>query len=218
MKKLLVIVAVITVLLFIGFKMYSKNDTFFERNIERFFEVRDTIIKAGDTLVFLSESGFSVVTKQKMIDAFFIVYPNEVKRFNPNSLKKVTFRIDPDYKAVAETSYDGIATYNPEWMKSFPEDIDVVTHEVMHIVQSYKINNQPTWLSEGIADYVRYKYGINNVKGDWKMPDYAAGQSYLNSYRITARFLVWVEKNVNASIVDDMDKAMRDNTYRLNFG
>jgi hypothetical protein len=94
-----------------------------------------------------------------------------------------------------------------------PEDIDVVTHEVMHIVQAYGDNHVPGWLTEGIADYVRYKYGVNNTAAGWKLTDYKAGQSYTNAYRITARFLVWVEKNKNPETVNKMDSAMRAGKY-----
>lgn len=173
---------------------------------------KDTIVRGKYTLIFVNSSqDFDPTTKKRMIDAFFKVYPAEVQRFNKQTLKQVTFWIDPGYKAVAETG-GGVARYNPVWMKTHPEDIDVVTHEVMHIVQDYK-GNGPGWLTEGIADYVRYVYGVNNVKGDWKLPEYRSTQSYTNAYRVTARFLVWVEKNKDKKIVDKMDSAMRDGSY-----
>ncbi len=171
-----------------------------------------TISKKKFTLVFVNkDSSFSKETTQRMIDAFFEVYPKEVKRFNKNALKKVTFIIDPAYTGVAATS-NGIVRYNPEWMKKHPEDIDVVTHEAMHIVQNYS-GKGVGWLTEGIADYVRYKYGVNNEKGNWSLPAFKETQSYTNSYRITARFLAWLEKNVNKMIVDKLDEASRKGTY-----
>ena len=147
-----------------------------------------------------------------MIDAFFTVYPREAKRFNKNTLRTVTFFVDPTYKGVAETD-NGQARYNPEWLKKNPQDIDVVTHEVMHIVQDYRHAN-PGWLTEGIADYVRYQYGVNNVKSRWTLPDYRSTQNFDNAYRVTARFLLWVEKTKNKKIVDRLDSALRDGTYQ----
>ena len=180
--------------------------------IERAYYAKDSITKGGYTLVFISkDSAFSAVTKQKMTDAFFTGYPKQAKRFNNKTLKKVTFIIDPEYVGVAATG-NGVARYSPKWLKEHPEDIDVVTHEVMHIVQAYP-EGSPGWLTEGIADYVRYVYGVNNTKAQWALPDYKAGQSYTNSYRITARFLVWLEKNVRKSIVNEMDDAARTRTY-----
>jgi len=174
-----------------------------------------TISRKKFTLIFISkDSAFSKETTQQLIDAFFTVYPKEVKRFNQHALKKVTFIIDPGYKGVAATS-NGIVRYSPDWLTKHPQDIDVVTHEAMHIVQDYAGKGEG-WLTEGIADYVRYKYGVNNEKGNWALPAFKAEQSYKNAYRVTARFLAWLEKNVNKKIVDKLDKASRDGTYTPN--
>src|SRR5579859_1662635 len=82
---------------------------------------RDTITRAGYTLYIINnEPSFDPVTRQRMIDAFFTVYPEEAGRFNPNTLKQVTFFIDPSYKGVAETG-NGVARYNPKWLKDHPE-------------------------------------------------------------------------------------------------
>lgn len=177
------------------------------------FASRDSLTKQGYTLVFINkDSAFSATTKQRMTDAFFQVYPQEAKRFNPKTLKKVTFSVDPAYTGVAATG-NGLATYNPAWLKNHPEDIDVVTHEVMHIVQAYPDDACPGWLTEGIADYARYTFGVNNARGQWTLPDYKAGQSYTNSYRVTARFLVWLEQHGHPKLVDALDRAARTRTY-----
>lgn len=174
---------------------------------------KDSITREGFTLIFINkDTFFDPATKQRMIDAFFVVYPKEVNRFNKSSLKRVTFIIDPAYNGVAATG-NGVARYSPKWMKSHPEDIDVVTHEVMHIVQAYPRRAGPGWLTEGIADYVRHIYGVNNEKGRWSLPAYDTSHHYTKSYRVTARFLVWLEKKVNKTIVDDLDAAMRSATY-----
>src|ERR1700677_4228276 len=172
------------------------------------------VIKQGRfTLKFISnDPGFADSTRQHMIDAFFTVYPKEARRFNPKTLSTVVFLIDTAYKGVAETD-NGQCRFNPQWLKDHPEDIDVVTHEMMHIVQDYHHDQDPGWLTEGIADYARYVYGVNNAKSHWRLPDYHAGQSYQDAYRVTARFLLWVEQNKDAKIVDRLDAAMRDGSY-----
>lgn len=177
------------------------------------YVAKDSVTRQGYTLVFISrDSTFSPVTKQRMTDTFFAVYPREAKRFNPRTLKKITFVVDPAYDGVAATG-NGVATYNPAWLMKHPEDLDVVTHEVMHVVQAYPDGSCPGWLTEGIADYVRYAYGVNNVRGDWKLPDYKAGLNYTNSYRIMARFLVWLEQHGHPKIVTALDAAARTRTY-----
>ena len=172
----------------------------------------DTITREGYTLVFDNlQPGFDTSTRRRMIDAFFRVYPMEARRFNRHTARQVVFTIDPGYNGVAETGGDRVR-YNPKWLKDHPEDIDVVTHEVMHIVQAY-MHPVPGWLTEGIADYARYIYGINNQSGNWRLPDFSTGQRYTNAYRVTARFLVWLEKNQYPGIVDSLDKAARAGKY-----
>ncbi|PUZ19955.1 Peptidase [Chitinophaga costaii] len=184
-----------------------------ERTASDTFYQRDTTVKNGFTLIFINKAeSFDLHEKQRLIDAFFTVYPKEVAHYNKESLKKVFFIIDPAYKGVAATG-GGVARYNPEWLTKNPEDIDVVTHEVMHIVQAYPNGSGPGWLTEGIADYVRAEYGVNNTAAKWSLPDYKDTQSYKNSYRITARFLQWLVKNKNPEMVDKLDAAMRNKTY-----
>jgi hypothetical protein len=178
-----------------------------------FSQKADTIKKDKLTLIFINKSpSFSPITRKRLIDAFFTVYPQEIKEYNKKSSMLVTFMIDPAYKGVAATS-DDIVRFNPDWFVKHPEDIDVVTHEVMHIVQNYGGNEVPGWLTEGIADYARYEFGINNIPANWMLPDYKPTQSYTNAYRITARFLAWSVKRKNKKLVKKLDEAMRTNTY-----
>jgi hypothetical protein len=179
-------------------------------------ELKDSITKKGYTLLFINKSpDFDPTLKQRMINVFFHVYPLQAKKFNKHSLRKVTFIVDPAYTGVAAASH-GTVWYNPEWFKKNPKDIDVVTHEVMHITQNYGDGAGPIWLTEGIADYVRYTMGVDNVGGKWTMPEFNSRQSYKDAYRVTARFLVWVEENYNKSFVKKMDAALRNHSYSSN--
>jgi hypothetical protein len=174
---------------------------------------RDSLTQKGYTLVFINQDpALSAVTKKRMVDAFYKVYPQEAKRFNPKTLRKVTFFVNPAYTGVAATG-NGVVDYNPKWLRDHPEDIDVVTHEVMHIVQAYPNGSGPGWLTEGIADYARYVYGVNNQAGNWKLPEYKEGQSYTNSYRTMARFLVWLDQHGYPKLVNQLDNAARTRTY-----
>ena len=194
-----------------GVKPLSKN--FINAHSYHPFISIDTIVKDGYTLIFITkDSAFDVKVKQRMIDAFFTVYPRQARRFNPAALKNVAFIVDTAYKGIAATS-NGTVRYNPKWFHNHPGDIDVVTHEVMHIVQAYPSGAGPGWLTEGIADYARHIYGVDNAGGNWSLTPFSPSHSYTNSYRITARFLVWLEKNISSMIVDELDGAMRSKTY-----
>lgn len=167
----------------------------------------------GLKLTFISQDRtLDTALKSRLVKTFFEVYPRLVKEYNKNSSKEVTFVVDTSYDGVAATS-NGRVTFSAHWLKIHPEDIDVVTHEVMHIVQDYGDTNGPGWLTEGIADYARYKFGVDNPGAKWALPEYKAGQSYRNSYRITARFLEWLETHGNKGLVKKMDKKMREHTY-----
>lgn len=174
---------------------------------------KDSITRNGFTLIFINNSpSFDSTTGQRLEDVFFTVYPKEAKLYNKNTLKKVFFIMDTAYKGVAAAS-SGIVRFNPKWFETHPKDIDVVTHEVMHIVQAYPNGAGPGWLTEGIADYVRYTLGVDNDGAGWSLPEFKATQAYTNSYRITARFLVWVQKQHGKKIVQKLDAALRSKTY-----
>lgn len=178
---------------------------------------KQVIKRKGLTLTFINQDkSFSPELKKKMIETFFQVYPLLQKQYNEKTAKEVTFVIDTAYKGVAATQA-GRVSFSPLWFKQHPEDLDVVTHEIMHIVQDYGHTDAPWWITEGIADYVRYKFGVANDAAKWTLPNYKAGQKYDNGYRVTARFFVWLEKNGNADIIDDLDKNMRAHTYQDSF-
>lgn len=173
----------------------------------------DSITKYGYTLIWINkDKDFSPVLKEKLICTFFVNYPKLAKTYNKKTMKKVSFVIDPDYKGVAATA-GGIVRYSPEWFAKNPGDIDVVTHEVMHIVQGYPNGSGPWWITEGIADYVRFIDGIDNAGANWKLPEWNANQKYTDSYRVTARFFFWIEKKVKKGFVKNLDMAMRNKTF-----
>ena len=140
------------------------------------------------------------------------VYPKLVKDFNKNARMDITVKIDTAYDGVAY-AHDGRVTVSSKWLHSRPNDLDLMTHEIMHIIQSYPNGAGPGWLTEGIADFVRFKYGIDNEKAGWSLTEFSKKQNYTNSYRITARFLEWLSQNYNKKIVYNLDKKLRSNTY-----
>lgn len=177
----------------------------------------DTIAYTGNgyTLTIVNNaSSFSGATRQKLVDTFFEVYPQMAGRFNPSATRSVTYTIDPNYSGVAYTAGTSVV-FSAAWLAGNPGDTDCSTHELMHVVQGYPSYN-PVWLIEGIADYARYQYGVNNPASGWSLPNYSSGQSYTDSYRVTARFLAWAEMNINNTIVNQLDTRLRNNTYSAN--
>ncbi|MBI9071119.1 MAG: hypothetical protein JEY94_05955 [Melioribacteraceae bacterium] len=153
---------------------------------------------------------------KKLVDTFYEVYPKLAERFNKNTAGEVTFIIDPDFIGVAATGNDTVR-FSSNWFHKRPGDIDVVTHEVMHIVQAYPNNSGPWWITEGIADYARYKFGVDNEGGGWILPKVDSTQNFDNSYRITARFFAWLELNENQDLINNLDSKMRSKKYTSEF-
>ncbi|TCD10243.1 secretory protein [Pedobacter frigidisoli] len=175
-------------------------------------KAQEVIKRKGYKLTF--ENNFAELDpklKKRLIETFFVVYPKLAKEYNPATEKNVVFAVDTAYKGVAGTS-DGKVTFSSTWMISHPEDIDVVTHEVMHIVQDYGRSIGPGWLTEGIADYARYKFGVDNAGANWTLPDLKPEHTYKNSYRITARFFAWMEK-VKPGTIKAVNESLKDHTY-----
>ncbi|KAH7705196.1 hypothetical protein AAVH_27599 [Aphelenchoides avenae] len=146
-----------------------------------------------------------------MVNTFFVVYPKQVNTYNRAAPKTVIFFIDPSYHGVAATS-GNVVRFDPSYFAKNPKDIDVVTHETMHIVQAYK-GRVPVWAVEGIADYVRYTMGFDNKGAGWSLPAFKPSQHYTNGYAVTARFFVWLEKKVKPGLVKAYDKALRDGKH-----
>ncbi|MCX2573065.1 basic secretory protein-like protein [Pedobacter sandarakinus] len=167
----------------------------------------------GYTLTFISKDpNLDPSVRRNLIDTYFEIYPTLVKTFNNKSTHDVLFVVDTAYKAVAEASGNRIL-FSAGYMKAHPTDIDVVTHETMHIVQGYGYSAGPVWLTEGIADYIRYKYGVDNVGSKWSLPAFNEKQSYKNSYRITARFFAWLEQNIKPGLITSLDEQLRAHQY-----
>lgn len=172
--------------------------------------------RSGYTLDFRDLGGnTSQTTANRMVETFFTVYPKLVSAYNTGAIKTVQFNLDPTYTGVAYAS-GGKVVYNPQWFVDHPNDIDVVTHEVMHLVQAYSFSGQPGWLVEGIADYVRQVYGVDNPGAGWALPNYNASQKVTDSYRVTARFLLWLERHGHAGVVKSLDARLRAGTYSAN--
>jgi hypothetical protein len=169
--------------------------------------------KNGYTLTFENnDAALDPLLKKRLTETFFEVYPKLAKEYNKKTSRNIRFLVDTAYKGVAATANDQV-TFSASYMAKHPADIDVVTHEVMHVVQNYGNSVGPGWLTEGIADFARYQFGVNNAAANWKLPELKSGQTYENSYRITARFFAWIEKKVKPGTIKAIDSSLRDRSY-----
>lgn len=157
--------------------------------------------------------------RTRIIDTFFAAYVRERTDFHPGAPSEVHIVIDPGYDGIAfvgEGKGAATITINPAWLAKHPDDVDLVTHEAMHIVQGYpEYANErvPGWLVEGIADYARDRYGRENAAAGWALPTTVKdGQNFDTGYRVTGAFLAWSEGQ-HPGLVKALDGALRDGRY-----
>ena len=139
-------------------------------------------------------------------------YPkiNEILFGQGHPLPAATIRLKFEpMKGVAHATHDGIHI-SAEWVtKKAPGDYGMVVHELTHVVQDYQGKGE-FWLTEGIADYVRYeRYEPGTQK--WKLdPDKS---SYKQGYGIAGAFLGWLETRKDKDIVRKLNIAAHDGKY-----
>ncbi|UJR13659.1 hypothetical protein I4U23_000671 [Adineta vaga] len=182
---------------------------------------------------FYSSNGYNLTVKStpftlnpavqhRLSELYFDIYPQLVNRFNRNAPRSIYVFID----GKSERSFWGravdskmiINAYRLRNPRSFSRYYDIFLHELAHLVQQYTTQNlaDVIWLGEGLADYVRYTYGNNNLDPNWSMIEYNHTQNYDDSYKVTARFLIWLEHRYNSSIIDKLDQGLREVTYKQN--
>ena len=111
-------------------------------------------------------------------------------------------------KGVASTS-NHVIRISAEWVtKKAPNDYGMVIHELTHIVQDYRGKGEG-WLTEGIADYIRdHHFETRQHRIDPEKSSYRQG------YGIAAAFLIWLEEKKHPGLVQALNLAAHDGTYR----
>lgn len=99
--------------------------------------------------------------------------------------------------------------------------IGSLVHESVHVVQQYHSGNVPSWLVEGMADYVRwFKYEPQSHGADIVWMRHLGrhfSPEYDGSYRVSANFLNWVTEKYDPDIVTQVNAVARDGTYTDEF-
>lgn len=176
----------------------------------------DSLTKNNVSLVFINHSNKSQLEYQeRLMNTYFTVYPKLLNDFNPNAKKKMYFIIDPTYDGAAY-AWGEVVVFGFKYMEGNPKDGDVVVHETMHHIQQDYKGSVPGWLVEGIADNVRYHYGIDEPD-PWTLQDYKPEHNYDGSYGITGRFLLWIETHKNKNFVKELNNALINGTNYNDF-
>lgn len=145
--------------------------------------------------------------------AFVKVYPDICAEFNNGKLREVKYVVDPNYDGVAYTT-DAKVVMSSAYLNEHPEDYDCITHELVHVAQNYTAYVDE-WVGEGLADYGRNKYGVNNSAAEWSLEQPQETALYTDGYTTTAAFFTWVEETYGGSFVQKLNKICKDGTYSI---
>jgi hypothetical protein len=128
------------------------------------------------------------------------------KDYTPPAAFRIVFEKDKEGIASASGTTIRVAA---DWVKRNPEDWGMILHEMVHVIQSYP-RGCPRWVTEGVADYLRYfifeKKAVT-AKGRRK-------GGYRDAYRTTASFFAWIAERHDPEIVKKLNAAARARSYR----
>lgn len=149
---------------------------------------------------------------EKAASACVRAYPmicEELKSDGFVPARLISMTLKSSYKGVAEAGGTRI-TGSVKFFTDHPDDIGAMVHETTHVVQRYRGRGNPSWLVEGVSDYVRFfKYEPGKIgRIDPERARYNA------SYRVTAAFLAYVTEKYDKDLVRKLNQFMREGTYR----
>lgn len=158
-------------------------------------------------------------TAGRLVAEFYRCYPALLERFelpDDPAPRRIEIVFKERLRVPAYCTGDRI-TVSGSYLKGRPEDFALLTHELTHAVQRYPRArggfDKPGWLVEGIADYARKVYGPETQPG-WRLPErLSARNNYDDGYRVTARFLEWLDARTPGA-VDALHAALNRGEYR----
>ena len=173
----------------------------------------------------LAKRGFSATN---VIKNFNTVYATLAEMWNHGKLNSVVYTINMVDSGVADTRGHGantdlITMYYGYVSGCGESEIDLMTHELTHVTQEgydtgyggADTDDNGSWIVEGMTDYSRYMFGM--YPAGFALPAYSTSHSYTNSYRVTARFFVWIEENICPTFAEQMNEALRTERYTSQF-
>ena len=174
----------------------------------------------------LPKRGFSA---KNLIKNFNTVYPTLAEMWNHGKINNVVYTVNMVDDGAADTRGTGTANkllitmYYGFVSGSGEGGVDCITHELTHVTQEgydtgyggADTDDNGSWIVEGMTDYSRYVFGM--YPGDFALPAYSTSQSYTDSYRVTARFFVWIEENICPTFAEQMNEALRTERYTSQF-
>ena len=110
--------------------------------------------------------------------------------------RRIWLALSASYHGVAKMSGDHIVG-SADHFRGHRRDVGAIVHETVHVAQGYQRGERPSWLVEGICDYIRFFHWEPGNLGRID-PETA---HYNKSYRVTAAFLAYLVKTYDKDIV-----------------
>ncbi len=152
---------------------------------------------------------------------FSRVYATLAEYFNYGVMYDIVYTIDEQTSAAYQTGgrndLEKKIAMNASYFRTNRNDLGALTHELTHAMQSYKDSkygaansaNGGSWLTEGVADFGRYTFDLSS----FSLPNYSADQKYTDSYRVTARFFLWLNQNVDSTFLEQFNEGLKCEAY-----
>jgi hypothetical protein len=126
-----------------------------------------------------------------------------------SSPPQITIQISYRYLIGAAGARGDLIRVNAEYALMHRDDLGLIVHELTHVAQGYR-GEPPDWLTEGIADYVRY-FGFEPEER--RPVVFARDANPKGSYKTTACFLDWVGHTYKPDIVQKLNGLLRQGAY-----
>ncbi|OXA60270.1 hypothetical protein Fcan01_05133 [Folsomia candida] len=131
--------------------------------------------------------------------------------YQESPVTQFVIKFDPTYAGVA-AAYPGkhppLIRGSVNFYRKRKDDIGSMIHEMAHVIQKYK--KCDFWITEGIADWVRYFHYERN-----RPVRPGRTKSYRDGYATSAYFLNWIESRYKG-IIYYLNKSCREGTYTEN--
>ena len=101
-------------------------------------------------------------------------------------------------------------TVSSHWIETYPEDIGLIVHEAVHVVQLYS-EFEPDWVTDGIANYIHWHLYEKKPLEWFPIGDDEKG--YEAAYRITGGFFLWIAIHKNADFIKILNTSMKNGEY-----
>lgn len=145
------------------------------------------------TVTLVNSAFIPQATLDRMVCTFVEAFPKVGLLLSNTRLPdriNIAFQGQPGYAAATAGN---TITFDIDWVRAHPNDLDLLVHELTHIVQADR-GSMPGWIVEGSATFMGDLGGLRSVDTRSEMSvRFQPGDRYQGGYGGTATFFRWVD-------------------------